>query len=230
MSHYPPYYAHQPGPPAQAPIASSMYSARPLAAQSAYAVMPGHNNAHPRDHKHPQPPPKHPVQQQRSNSAQGQNSPHVAQPASSQTQMQSYQRPSTGGGGQAGQQLAQVQQPYNPPYAQTRPVGGAPAPIQRGSVPYAGHQPYQTQSRAPISTHAPTQASPYSYPAPGQAQKTYSYPPPGLGEGGGSGRRVGDASRGMVGKEDVTGVAEGRIDELEKLLVGMMCERDEDEE
>lgn len=47
------------------------------------------------------------------------------------------------------------------------------------------------------------------------------------GEGGGSGRRVGEVSRGMLGKEEVTGVAE---DELEKLLVGMMCERDEDEE
>lgn len=177
MSHYPSYYARQPGPPAQAPIASSMYSARPLAAQSAYSAPVGHNNAHPHDHKHPQPPPKHPAQRQRSNSAQGQTQPHVAQPASSQAQMQSYQRPSAGGG-QAGQQYGQVQQPYNPSYAQTRP-GGAPAPIQRGPVPYTGHQPYQTQSRAPIPTQAPPQASAYANPAPGQAQRTYSYPPPG---------------------------------------------------
>lgn len=177
MSHYPSYYARQPGPPAQAPIASSMYAGRPLAAQSAYSAPVGHNNAHPHDHKHPQPPPKHPAQRQRSNSAQGQTQPHVAQPASSPAQMQSYQRPSAGGG-QAGQQYGQVQQPYNPSYAQTRP-GGAPAPIQRGPVPYTGHQPYQTQSRAPIPTQAPPQASAYANPAPGQAQRTYSYPPPG---------------------------------------------------
>lgn len=178
MSHYPSYYARQPGPPAQAPIASSMYAARPLAAQSAYSAPVGHNNAHPHDHKHPQPPPKHPAQRQRSNSAQGQTQPHVAQPASSQAQMQSYQRPSAGGG-QAGQQYGQVQQPYNPSYAQTRSAGGAPAPIQRGPVPYTGHQPYQAQSRAPISTQAPSQTSAYAYPAPGQAQRTYSYPPQG---------------------------------------------------
>lgn len=178
MSHYPSYYARQPGPPAQAPIASSMYAARPLAAQSAYSTPVGHNNAHPHDHKHPQPPPKHPAQRQRSNSAQGQTQPHVAQPASSQAQMQSYQRPSAGGG-QAGQQSGQVQQPYNPSYAQTRSAGGAPAPIQRGPVPYTGHQPYQAQSRAPISTQAPPQASSYAYPAPGQAQRTHSFPPPG---------------------------------------------------
>lgn len=177
MSHYPSYYARQAGPPAQAPIASSMYAARPLAAQSAYSTPVGHNNAHPHDHKHPQPPPKHPAQRQRSNSAQGQTQPHVAQPASSQAQMQSYQRPSAGGG-QAGQQYGQVQQPYNPSYAQTRP-GGAPAPIQRGPVPYTGHQPYQAQSREPISTQAPSQTSAYAYPAPGQAQRTYSYPPQG---------------------------------------------------
>lgn len=48
----------------------------------------------------------------------------------------------------------------------------------------------------------------------------------GLGEGGGRGRRVGDVSRGMAGKEDVAGAAEV----LAKLLVGMMCERDEDDE
>lgn len=52
----------------------------------------------------------------------------------------------------------------------------------------------------------------------------------GPGEGGGRGRRVGEVSRGKVGKEGVTGAAEGKLEGLAKLLVGMMCERDEDDE
>lgn len=48
----------------------------------------------------------------------------------------------------------------------------------------------------------------------------------GPGDGGGSGRRVGEVSRGMGGNGDAAGAAEV----LAKLLVGMMCESDEDEE
>ena len=53
----------------------------------------------------------------------------------------------------------------------------------------------------------------------------------GEGDGDGSGRRVGEALRGMLlGKDDVTDDADGRLEVLAKLLVGIMCDRDEDDE